>query len=707
MCKNSHLRPVCALMKTGRPRFLSVLLLLALPSHQVGIYHRSLTVASALSFVPVRAVASERTRKFRDSPVLTSYRSVRTALSVSFDQNDPPHQHASRGDDGEPPKKRQKGRNRPGRNRARMEPFDEQLWKEVSRRKTAGGTSEGTSANNSVVGGEAKLQPDPHDPLDLPDGIPGPQATVSRPGHDYTTIDPTLEVLFIDPATVELAPSHLPELNDYKMDMKSQHSSNPRVGAASEGMQAEYFVPMFRSSANYLAKYRNTSMVLHIPGDLLKHDGFDRMIDDVALMWLLGVNLVIVIGCRNLNTSRLSSKGGTNKTVNGIRVTSWDTLRVVKEEAGFARFEVERQLARALRNGSHLVERGGGGNVVSGNFFSAQPIGVLEGIDYEYTGMLRRVEVEKIKAAHNANDVVVLTTLGVSPSGEMFSVNSECLASGVASAMIASKLVFLSETGTTLRHVDTSKPFQSLRLADAKRLLKYNGIQLIGNYALKYDQAKEHPSGVTSVLRKIAWSLPALEKGVKRAHIVPPTDGGLLLELYTRDGSGMLISRDLYDGIRRAVVEDIPGIYTVIKPLIDANVLVDRAVNVMEKEIDSYYVFIRDDLVVGCGQVKIFQGKYAEIGCLVVAREYRKGGRGDALLGYLERLCYRAGVKNIFVLSTQTMQWFLERGFTEVGVNALPLVRQATYNYKRKSKIYMKALESERALDAEELMWDR
>jgi len=692
MYKNSHLRPGCELMKTGRHRFLSVLFLLALPSYQVGCYRRPPTVALALSFVPVRAVASERTEKFWDSPVLigSSYRSVRTALSVSLD-------------DSEPLKERQRGRNR-----ARMEPFDEQLLAEVSRRKTADGTSEGTSASNSVTGGQAKLQADFHDPLDLPDGIPGPQATVSNPaGHDYTTIDPTLEVLLIDPATVELIPSHLPELNDYKVDMKSQHSSNSGIGAASEGMQAEYFVPMFRSSANYLAKHRKTSMVLHIPGDLLKHDGFGRMIDDVALMWLLGVNLVIVIGCRNLNTSRLSSKGGTNKTVNGIRVTSWDTLRVVKEEAGFARFEVERQLARALRNGSHLVERGGGGNVVSGNFFSAQPIGVLEGIDYEYTGMLRRVEVEKIKAAHNANDVVVLTTLGVSPSGEMFSVNSECLASGVASAMIASKLVFLSETGTTLRHVDTSKPIQSLRLADAKRLLKYNGLQQIGNYALKYDQAKKHPSGVTSVLRKIAWSLPALEKGVKRAHIVPPTDGGLLLELYTRDGSGMLISRDLYDGIRRAVVEDIPGIYTVIKPLIDANVLVDRAVNVMEKEIDSYYVFIRDDLVVGCGQVKIFQGKYAEIGCLVVAREYRKGGRGDALLGYLERLCYRAGVKNIFVLSTQTMQWFLERGFTEVGVNALPLVRQATYNYKRKSKIYMKALESERALDAEELMWDR
>lgn len=526
---------------------------------------------------------------------------------------------------------------------------------------------------------------------------------------DYTAINPTLEVLLMDPSAMELVSSHVSLPNDYKRDMTSPYASaGSKVHtSAGGGAQNEHFVPMFRSSANYLAKHRNTVMVLHLPGGLLKQENFHSLIDDIALMWLLGVDLIICVGCRNLIAARLAAKGNVRDTVNGIRITDKDTLRIVKEEAGFVRFEVERQLARALRNGSHLSESGEGGNVVSGNFFSAKPIGVRDGIDYEYTGILRRVEIEKIRRAHAANDVVVLTTLGVSPSGELFSVNSECLAAGVAGAMKASKLIFLSEEGTMLRHKETSKPVHTLRLEDARRLLSYNGFDVMGNFAIKYDATKKLQRGVLATFRKICWSLSSLRQGVKRAHIIPPSDGSLLSELYTRDGSGLLISRDLYDGIRRAVVEDIPGICAVIRPLIDANVLVDRPANIMEEEIDTYYVFIRDDLVVGCGQVKIFGEKYAEIGCLVIAKEYRQGGRGDALFGYLERLCCRAGVTTIFVLSTQTMQWFLERGFYEVGVEALPEVRQASYNHERKSKIYIKKIENERDLDAEELMWDR
>ena len=108
-----------------------------------------------------------------------------------------------------------------------------------------------------------------------------------------------------------------------------------------------------------------------------------------------------------------------------------------------------------------------------------------------------------------------------------------------------------------------------------------------------------------------------------------------------------------------------------------------------------------------CGQLKLFEDGFAEIGCLVVNQGYRSRGRGDAMLGYLERLALHNGCSSIFVLSTQTMEWFVERGFEPVAVDRLPPSRQATYNHKRASKIYMKKIESSRDLDASELWWNR
>jgi amino-acid N-acetyltransferase len=210
-----------------------------------------------------------------------------------------------------------------------------------------------------------------------------------------------------------------------------------------------------------------------------------------------------------------------------------------------------------------------------------------------------------------------------------------------------------------------------------------------------------------SMLLRIGWSVQAVEAGVKRAHIISPKHGALLQELYTRDGSGMMVSGDLYDGIRQANVMDVSGIYDLISPLIKLGTLIDRPKSVLEKDIEHYHVYTRDNHIVACGQLKLFEDGFAEIGCLVVSRDYRSRGRGDAMLGYLERLAVLNGCRRLFVLSTQTMEWFVEREFEMVGVNRLPPSRQATYNHKRNSKIYFKEIENIRDLDASELWWNR
>jgi amino-acid N-acetyltransferase len=290
----------------------------------------------------------------------------------------------------------------------------------------------------------------------------------------------------------------------------------------------------------------------------------------------------------------------------------------------------------------------------------------------------------------------------------VFNVCSESLAATVAGAMKASKVIFFTEKETELRSTVHGKKIQSLRFSDAKALLEYSGLSINkkGFSTINEGMAGKDPSTV-DMLHKIGWSVEAVENGVKRAHIISPKYGSVLQELYTRDGSGTLLSGDLYEGIRRANVNDVSGIYELISPLIKMGTLIDRPKNVLEKDIEMYYVYTRDNLIVACGQLKQFEKGYAEIGCLVVNSEYRKGGRGDAMLGYLERMCVMHGCTSIFVLSTQTMEWFLERGFEEVGVEELPPSRQATYNHVRKSKIYLKRIESVRDLDANELWWNR
>jgi len=594
-------------------------------------------------------------------------------------------------------------------------------------------------------------------------------------------------VLAIDPSTIEIVPLSL--------------SSDSPPSSSLEGETPLDFVDMFRGSANYIANHRNTVVVYHIPGELIDDDFFPELMDDIALTWLLGMKPVIVAGCRkqidekmrkrseqrrrrlqgdsdNEKGDQMQAKDGDNEAGRrrhyGLRVTDYEDLRVVKEEAGYVRFELERQLGRALRmhrqpskqpkssysstqqqqqhqqqqlssttrrsssppdNDRPIMQTTqGDGNIISGNFYSAQPYGVIDGIDFMYTGFPRRIETEKIRqAAFGSNDVVLLTNLGASPSGEVYNVDSENLASRVAGAMGASKLIYFTGGGrdVVFRQKIGFKPVQNLRVSDAKALLHYNGVRIDPKRGFATMVAGSSPSpkyrepdsAVTEALFKVGYSLAALEAGVRRAHIIAPENGALLQELYTRDGSGTLISRDLYDGIRQGNIHDVAGIFDLIEPLVKAGTLVPRPRTVLESDVESYFVYTRDELIVACAQLKLFDawkkeeeednaaadggGGYAEIGCMVVSREYRSQGRGDAMLGCLERLSLLNGCRTVFVLSTQTMEWFVERGFKEVGVESLPPLRREVYNYERRSKIYMKKIMSERDLDTAELWWNR
>jgi len=551
--------------------------------------------------------------------------------------------------------------------------------------------------------------------------VPSAQKPPSR-----TLLDTDATLLSMDPSSIEIIP--LNSINPADEDNSKLRSTtqplSPTPFSAWTGDPSGSFVKMFRGSASYIANHRGTLAVYHIPGELLTWEGFPGLMDDIALTWLLGMKIVLVAGCRHQIDLRLedidegdgdqANQLGGRVMMSSIRVTDEETLRVVKEEAGFVRFEIERRLAKSLRLHGGILKGSESlvGNVVSGNFYSAQPFGVVDGVDYAFTGFPRKVEVERIKQIHETNDIVLLTSLGVSPSGELFNVNSEFLAASAAGSLGASKIIYFNVHGTSFLNRNADKPVQNLRARDAKNLLDHYKMRIHPKGFVLLDLDSESPRqsilrtpGSMETLIKVGYSMVALEKGVKRAHILAPENGALVQELYTRDGCGTLISRDIYDGIRRADVNDVSAIYDLIDPLVKSGTLVERPKSTLEKEALSYYVYTRDNLIVATGQLKRYEGGFAEIGCLVVSKDYRRGGRGDAMLGYLERLALQSGATKVFVLSTQTMEWFVERGFREVQVGSLPPSRQSVYNNKRKSKIYMKVINGTRDLDAAELWW--
>lgn len=439
------------------------------------------------------------------------------------------------------------------------------------------------------------------------------------------------------------------------------------------------FVDTFRMSSPYINAHQGLIFIIHIPGALLEEKLFSSVMEDIALMRVVGIKLVLVLGPQGLIDERLNEEGIAPKFVNGIRVTDSKTLKIVKEISGCLRFEVECALAKGVIN----MPSNKSISVVGGNFYSAQPIGIIHGQDYEYTGRVRRIDVESIGKRLDQGDIIVLPNVGSSPSGQQFNCQSEEVAAECAAQMKAEKLIFMGN-GQTLYDSRNGQTIPNLSLKSASRYLN--------------SYADDLP---TDLKVSLQCSVKALERGVRRTHILNRfLNGVLLMEVFHRDGVGLMISRDLYEGFRQARLTDVNGVKEIIRPLEDRGILRRRSRTLLERDIEKFVVIERDGMIIACLSLSINEEDptWAELGCVAVHKDYRKMGKGDAMLGFTERLAYDKGVRNLFVLSTQSFDWFHERGFLEVTIDELPKSRQEMYDRTRRSKIFHKVLQGSRAV---------
>ena len=434
------------------------------------------------------------------------------------------------------------------------------------------------------------------------------------------------------------------------------------------------FVRGFRGSAPYIHTHRGRVFVVLFDGDALREAPFAALVHDMALLHSLGVKLVIVHGFRAQIEERLTLRGLPSRFVDGVRVTDAGTLDAVIDAAGAVRTEVEALLSMGLANSPM---HGAGVRVASGNFVTARPMGVRDGVDFAFTGEVRRVDVEAIQGRLNDGSIVLVSPLGYSPSGEVFNMRAEDVATEIAVELKAQKLLMLragrwieDATGTLARQ---------LTLSDARQALA---------------QRPASHRGDGSAREFLIHAVRACVNGVARTHLLDyHVDGVLLLELFTRDGIGTMVSAEAYDTTRRATVDDIGGILGLIEPLEERGALVRRSRDKIETAIQDFLVLERDGAIIACTAIHPFPDDgVAELACLAVDDAYRKSGRGDLLLGEAQKEARAGGIERLFVLTTHATHWFKERGFEDAGIANLPVQRQELYNYERGSKVLIKKL---------------
>lgn len=430
------------------------------------------------------------------------------------------------------------------------------------------------------------------------------------------------------------------------------------------------FVDWFRRSSPYIHAHRGKVFVLSFGGEAVSDDGFANLIHDIALLNGLGIRLVLVAGARPQIEQRLSARGAAMQVVNGLRVTDDAALACVKEANGAVRVEIEALLSMGLANSPMAGLRI---RVGSGNFVTARPLGVINGVDYRHTGEVRRVDAAALHELLDSGSIALLPALGYSPTGEVFNLSAADVAGAVAAALGADKLIFLTESKTA---DGRGRVISSMVPREVDALLA---------------RRQRIPEEQARVLHNAATACRA---GVHRVHVLNRHQDGILLsELFTRDGAGTLVTAEPYELVREAGIDDVGGILELIEPMEASGVLVKRSRELLEQEINQFTVVERDGAVIACAALYPYPDDgLAELACVAVHPDYRGAGRGEVLLRHIEDRARQLDLGRLFVLSTRTSHWFRERGFQIAPVERVPRRKRDLYNWRRGAKVFIKPL---------------
>ena len=421
------------------------------------------------------------------------------------------------------------------------------------------------------------------------------------------------------------------------------------------------YVQWFRGASPYINAHRDRTMVLMLGGDALAHENFDNVIHDVALLASLDVRLVLVFGARPQIDSALTQAGVEARYHKNLRITDPATLALVRRVVGDLRMQIEAKLSMGLPGTPMAQSRI---TATGGNWVTAKPLGVIDGIDHELTGEVRRVDTAGLIAQLDARCIpLLLGPFGYAPSGDVYNVAYEEVAASVAAALKADKLIALDDA-------------RGLPDDDGELLTEMTP-QELEHWLETAEDGSDAASERARQARALLW---AVRSGVRRCHVVSHCeDGALIEELFTHRGSGTQITEHSAERLRPAQLDDVGRLMELTAPLERAGVLLP----------DSRAHRARNRSFLGArarrpayGLCSLPYAGSGEIACLVTHREHQGQDRAERLLRHLERIAQRQGLAQVFALSTRTATWFMEQGYR---IGAVADVRKLAENSGRPS----------------------
>ena len=429
-------------------------------------------------------------------------------------------------------------------------------------------------------------------------------------------------------------------------------------------------VDLIREVFAYADRFRGSTFVIKITNGIIDHPDFPQHARDIALLHKAGIRIVIVPGARERIDEVLTRFDVERRFVDGIRVSSPQSIDLIK----MAAFDVAHRVMTALSG--HKI------TAVIGNWVRARSRGVVDGVDFGRTGLVDRIRVEAVARSLEQGHVPIFPCVGHNESGDPFNLSSDELAGTVAAALNAKKLFLL-----------TPDPVMSVpewEVPDGVDVLEDGRIFRMTPAAVK-DILSRNPGKPGRI--SLETAAEACRTGIDRAHILDGRQGGVLLkEIFSNLGVGTMVFADAYERLRPMEASDVPGVLEIMRPLIAEGILVDRTREELERRREDYWVYAMDGVVHGCAALHSHGDSAGEIAGVAVDPRYAQLGIGAKLIERISEKAAEEGIRKLFVLTTRTADWFLARGFREGTVADLPPQKRSEYDETRNSRVLVKDL---------------
>jgi len=433
-----------------------------------------------------------------------------------------------------------------------------------------------------------------------------------------------------------------------------------------------------RDVIRYIKKFKGSTVVVRLDDDVVDSALFSSHMHDLALIHETGIRIVIVPGAANHISRVLDSWDVEWSKVNGVRVTGEEGMNLIK----MAAFDVSNRIMTRL-SAERLT-------AVIGNWVRARGRGVIDGVDYGSAGVVDKVFLTSLLAVLEDGFIPIIPCVGWTSTGRPYNISSTELAVEAAVALKADKLFFVG-SGATISVDDYDMP-KGVALSPEGRMAAISAAEIPGFIAL--NREVDNPSCPTDELADLLErGGDACRRGVTRTHILDgDVDGVIPAEIFSDLGSGTMIYLDNYGAFRPMSRDDIPAVLSLMNPFVERGVLLPRTGEDLESTVADYLIYEIDGGVRACAALHAFPEGMAEIAGLAVDESYNHMGIGPELMERLIAKAKESGFKSVFVLTTQTADWFERFGFITAEIDLLPKKRREKWTKNRGSRMLIRNL---------------